>query len=59
MNTEELDSKLMKSIFHRAAPRGAPELGSGRNPDFLEFRFRPEINKKSMAGTGTLSFSVR
>jgi hypothetical protein len=27
--------------------RGAPELGSGRNPDFLEFRFRPELVKKA------------
>jgi hypothetical protein len=27
--------------------RGAPELSSGRNPDFSEFRFRPELIKKA------------
>jgi hypothetical protein len=35
------------SISNFYIGRGAPELGSGRNPDFLDFRFRPELVKKA------------
>jgi hypothetical protein len=31
--------------------RGAPELSSGWNPDFSEFRFRPELKKACRNGT--------
>jgi hypothetical protein len=36
---------FIKSTFSLEIIRGALELGSGRNPDFLEFRFRPELVK--------------
>jgi hypothetical protein len=39
----EFNLPLSKEILIR----GALELGSGRNPDFLEFRFQPELIKKA------------
>ena len=33
--------------LHLQLFRGAPELVSGRNPDFSEFRFRPELITKA------------
>ena len=34
-----------KYIKCQVIDRDAPELGSGRNSDFLKFRFRPELMK--------------
>ena len=41
-----MKQKFCHLLFTLANVRGALELGSGRNPDFSEFRFLPEVIKK-------------
>jgi hypothetical protein len=40
-----MKQKFCHLLFTLANFRGALELGSGRNPDFSEFRFLPELIK--------------